>query len=368
MKETLKSATTSVLPKFPKDSAFQTELHQRVENYFVSTGKPQRDCPRMYLKTFIILLSFALSYSLLVFVPISVWLVIPVATWLAFSMGAIGFNIQHDAGHRAYSPYGWVNKVMSRTMDLVGASSYMWHWQHGVFHHTYTNISGHDSDIELGFLGRLCPHQKRYGFHRWQHLYLWLLYGFVVIKWHLFDDFHSYVTGRIGENRFPRPKGWDLVIFIGGKIVFYSLAFGIPLMLHSWYMVLLVYLYTALITGMVLSIVFQLAHCDEVAKFPLPDEISQRMDHGWAMHQAETTVDFAPRSQLLTWLLGGLNFQIEHHLFPRICHTNYPAISKIVEQVCRDHGVPYHVHGTFWAAMKAHYHWLRKMGQEPVMA
>jgi linoleoyl-CoA desaturase len=368
MNEIVTQPLANILPKFPKDSAFQTELHRRVEEHFTITGKPQRDCPRMYLKTIIILLSFAASYGILVFIPMSWWLAIPVATWLALSVTAIGFNIQHDAGHRAYSRFAWVNKVMSWTIDMVGGSSYMWHWKHGVFHHTYTNIAGHDSDIELGFLGRLCPHQKRYSFHRWQHFYLWPLYGLVVVKWNLFDDFHSYITGRIGENRYPRPKGWDLVVFIAGKVVFFSITFVIPMLFHTWWHVLLAYLYISLLTGIVLSIVFQLAHCDEVARFPLPDEASHRMDQGWAIHQAETTVDFAPRSRLLTWLLGGLNFQIEHHLFPRICHTNYPAISKIVEQVCRDFGVPYHVHGTFWAAMKAHYQWLRQMGQAPAMA
>lgn len=352
-----------LLPKFPKDSAFQVELHRRVEEHFATTGKFQRDCPRMYLKTGIIMLSFVLSYCLIVFVTMPWWLVIPVGIWLGLSMAAIGFNIQHDAGHRAYSNVDWINKLMSWTIDLVGGSSYMWHWKHGVFHHTYTNISGHDSDIELGVLGRLSPHQKRYSYHRWQQFYLWPLYGFVVIKWHLFDDFHSYITGKIGEHRYPRPRGWDLVIFLAGKAVFFGLAFVLPIFFHPWWVVLLVYMMTGLVTGIVLSVVFQLAHCDEVAAFPLPAEGTNRMEHGWAIHQALTTVDFAQRSRLLTWLLGGLNYQIEHHLFPKICHTNYPAISKIVRQTCLDYGVPYNVHGTIWSALKAHYHWLQKMGQ-----
>lgn len=357
------AAEAAIHPKFPKDSDFQIELHRRVEQHFARTGKFQRDCPRMYMKSALILGSFFASYILLVFVSASWMTALPLSVLLALSTAAIGFNIQHDAGHRAYSNVGWINKLMSWTIDMVGGSSYMWHWKHGIFHHTYTNISGHDNDIELGFLGRLSPHQKRYSFHRWQHIYLWPLYGFVLFKWHLFDDFQSYVTGKIGENSYPRPKGWDLVVFVVGKLIFFSLAFVIPMFFHAWWMVLLFYSIVVLITGIILSVVFQLAHCDEQAMFPLPAGDSGRMEHAWAIHQVETTVDFGPRSKVLTWLLGGLNFQIEHHLFPKICHTNYPAISNIVRQTCVDFGIPYHVHLTFWSAIKAHYRWLRRMGQ-----
>jgi linoleoyl-CoA desaturase len=351
------------LPKFPKDSDFHSVLQQRVKQLFELTGRWQRDCPRMYLKTAVILLTFFASYTLLVFFASTWYTTLPLAVVLGLATASIGFNIQHDAGHKAYSNLGWVNKVMSWTIDMVGGSSYMWHWKHGVFHHTYTNITGHDSDIELGALGRLSPHQKRYSFHRWQHLYLWPLYGLVVIKWHLVDDFQSYLTGKIGENRFPRPKGWDLVIFLVGKLVFLTLAFVLPMWVNPWWAVLLFYTMITLITGIVLSVVFQLAHCDEQAEFPLPVQEGQRMGKAWAVHQVATTVDFAQRSRLLTWLLGGLNYQIEHHLFPMICHTNYPAIARIVKETCQDFGLPYNVHRSLWGAIVSHYRWLRQMGQ-----
>jgi linoleoyl-CoA desaturase len=83
----------------------------------------------------------------------------------------------------------------------------------------------------------------------------------------------------------------------------------------------------------------------------------------WAVHQVETTVDFARGSRVLTWLLGGLNFQIEHHLFPRMCHVNYPAIAPVVEQTCRDYGVDYKQNATLCSALRSHYRWLRAMGR-----
>src|SRR6185369_3111568 len=178
---------------------------------------------------------------------------------------------------------------------------------------------------------RLTPHQRRYWFHRWQQFYLWPLYGLLAINWHLEGDFRDLITRRVGEHRVPRPKGRELIIFLAGKAIFITLAFGIPLLWHPVWVVALFYTIAALVLGMVLSVVFQLAHCVEQAEFPLPRAESGRIENAWAIHQVETTVDFARRSRVAAWLLGGLNFQIEHHLFPRICHINYPAISKVVE-------------------------------------
>lgn len=192
--------------KFGKDNSFQMEIRDRVEEYFRSTGRRQRDCPQMYLKTAILLAGFAGLYILLVVVARTWWQALPLAFLLGLSTAAIGFNVQHDGGHQAYSNFPWVNKVMAMTLDLVGASSYLWHWKHGVFHHTYVNITGEDPDIDLGIVGRQTPYQRSFGFHRWQHIYLWPLYGFMAIKWHLYDDFRDVITGRIGDHRIPRPR------------------------------------------------------------------------------------------------------------------------------------------------------------------
>ena len=348
--------------KFASDAGFQKEVRRRVDEYLRDTGRRQRDCPRMYLKTAVILVCLATFYGLLVFVAQTWWQALPLAILLGLAMAAIGFNVQHDAGHHGYSNRAWVNKLMSLTLDMVGGSSYLWHWKHAVYHHTYVNITGHDTDIELGALGRLTPYQRRLPFHRWQHLYLWPLYGLMVIKWHLYDDFHDVITGRIGEHRFPRPRGSELAIFLAGKAVFLTLAFGVPLLLHSVWAVFLFYGVAAVVLGMVLSVVFQLAHCVEEAAFPLPRPGTGRIDNAWAVHQVETTVDFARDSRVLSWLLGGLNFQIEHHLFPRICHVNYPAIAGVVEQTCREFGVRYSAHKSFWAGLVSHYRWLRRLG------
>jgi linoleoyl-CoA desaturase len=348
--------------KFASDDGFQTEVRRRVDEYFRRTGKRQRDCPQMYLKTAILLACFAACYVLLVFVAQTWWQALPLAILLGLATAGIGFNVQHDASHKGYSNRPWVNKLMSLTLDMIGGSSYLWHWKHGVYHHTYVNITGHDTDIDLGPLGRLTPYQRRLPFHRWQHLYLWPLYGLMAIKWHLLDDFRDAIRGRVGNHRVPRPRGWDLATFLAGKAVFLTLAFGIPLLLHPVWVVVLFYGVAALVVGIVLSVVFQLAHCVEEAEFPLPRPDTGRIENAWAVHQVETTVDFARKSRVVAWLLGGLNFQIEHHLFPRICHVNYPAISRVVEETCREFGVRYAEHASVRAGLASHFRWLRRMG------
>ena len=256
--------------KFAPDSGFQRELRRRVQELIREQGIQERDCPRMYFKTAVILAAFMLFYYLLVFVSHSWWTAAPLAVLLAFAIAEIGFNIQHDGGHKAYSSHAWVNKLMAMTLDLVGASSYVWRWKHVVFHHMYVNVAGHDADIDLGVFGRLSPQQPHRAVYRWQQWYLWPLYGLMVIKWHLYDDFRDVITGRIGGHRFPRPRGWELVVFVGGKLVFLTLAFGIPLLFHPFWTVVLFYVITVGVVGVVLSVVFQLAHAVEEARFPVP--------------------------------------------------------------------------------------------------
>ncbi len=348
--------------KFAGNSQFQVEVRRRIDEFFQSTGRRQRDCPQMYVKTALLLACFVASYALLVFVAETWWHALPLAIVLGLATAAIGFNVQHDGGHRAYSNHDWVNKMMAMTLDVIGGSSYHWHWKHDIYHHTYVNITGHDTDVDLGGLGRLSPHRRRLWFYRWQQYYLWPLYGLMAINWHLVGDFRDMIPGRIGEHRLPRPKGWDLAVFVAGKVSFFAVAFGIPLLFHPVWVVASFYAAATVVLGLVLSVVFQLAHCVEEAEFPLPQPGTGQIENAWAIHQVETTVDFARRSRAAAWLLGGLNFQIEHHLFPRICHVHYPAISKLVEQTCRDLGVRYSEHKSFWSGVASHFRWLRRMG------
>ena len=348
--------------KFAKNSGFQVELRRRVDELFQNSNLKERDCPQMYAKTATLLIGFLGTYAALIFLAQTWWQVFPLCILMGVIIAGIGFSIQHDGAHRAYSNSLWINKLMSMSLDLIGGSSYIWHWKHDVLHHTYTNIAGYDMDLEVGMFGRLSPSHQKLPFHRWQHYYLWLLYGFLAIKWHFFDDFNNLITGKISDRNYPRPRNSNLVIFCAGKLTFLTIAFVIPSLFHSFWLVLASYSLIAFTLGLLLSVVFQLAHVVEEADFPIPDEETCLIEKDWAIHQIETTVNFSRNNPFLTWLLGGLNFQVEHHLFPNICHINYPEISKVVEQTCQDYGVRYNYHRSFWAGCLSHFHWLRRMG------
>jgi linoleoyl-CoA desaturase len=353
---------SSRTPKFGVGDGFYVELRRRVETFFRTTGRRPRDCWQLYLKTGILVAVWVTSYLLLVLGAQTWWQAAPLAILLGLAAAGIGFNVQHDGGHQAYSRHPWINRLMAMTLDLIGGSSYVWHCKHALLHHTYVNIANHDADINLGLFARLTPSQKRFWFHRGQHVYLWPLYGLLAIKWHLLSDFRNVIIGRIGGRRFSRPTGWHLAIFLVGKAIFLIMAFGIPALFHPVWVVLSFYGVAALVLGMTLSVVFQLAHCVEQADFPLPRADTGRIDHAWAIHQTQTTVNFARRSVVAAWLLGGLNFQIEHHLFPRICHVNYPAMSKLVEDTCHEFGVRYMEHPSVRAGLASHFRWLQRMG------
>lgn len=354
-------AETAGHPKFSGSNRFQAELRRRVDEFFERTGRRRRDCGLLYFKAAVILGSVAGLYVALVFFATAWWQAVPLAVMLGLATAGVGLNIQHDGGHDAFSSRAWVNKLMSMTLDLIGGSSYVWHYRHSVLHHTYVNITGHDTDIDIGALGRLTPYQKRLAVHRWQHLYMWPLYGLMAIRWQIFGDYLDVIRGHIGEHPIPRPRGWEAVIFLGGKLTFLALALGVPMLVHPWWVVLVFYGVVGMVTGITLSTVFQLAHAVEDAAFAVPTDLN-RIDNAWAIHQTESTVDFTRRSRLAALLLGGLNFQIEHHLFPRISHVNYPAMSVIVEDTCREFGVKYAEHPTFRAGLASHYRWLRRMG------
>jgi len=350
------------------DKTFQLELRARVDAYFLDTGLTRRDVAAWYLKAAAILATFASSYVLLVVFASAWWQAVPLTIALALSVVGIGFNIMHDGGHGAVSRHRAVNRVMAHALDIVGGSSYLWRWKHGVLHHNYANITGHDMDVALGALARFTPYQPRYAHQRWQHWYVWVLYGLLVIKWQFCDDFRVLLSGKIGPHRIPRPHGADLLTLIIGKLVFFVLAFVIPLRLHSIWVFIPCYLLFAVVVGFILSVVFQLAHTVEEADFPNVREGESSVDNSWAVHQVQSTVNFCHGNRLVTWLLGGLNYQIEHHLFPEISHCNYPGLSRVVKDTCREFGIAYKEHASFWAGVRSHVRWIRRLGMPAAAA
>jgi linoleoyl-CoA desaturase len=347
---------------FAPSSSLKGALDARVDQFFAATGLSRHADSRIYAKAAVLLAWFGVSYYALVFRASTPWQGLLAAISLGLAIAGIGFNIQHDGNHGSFSKRNWVNRLAGSTMDLLGASSYLWIQKHNLAHHTYTNIPESDEDIEIHPLGRLAPDDPYYAFHRYQHLYLWLVYALLPAQWHFYNDFKKLWSGKISSRVFPRPRGLELARLVAGKLVFAAWAFVIPCLYHRVWAVAVFYFVTSAVMGVVLSVVFQLAHSVEETEHPA---LGQAMRSEWVRHQIETTAEFARSSRLVTWYLGGLNFQTTHHLFPKVCHVHYPRLSRIIEKVCRRHGVEYRTQPSFTGAVRSHYRFLRRLALPP---
>jgi linoleoyl-CoA desaturase len=350
--------------RFPRDGGFHADVKRRAGAYFEATGRARFGGCSMHAKTGAILGWFAASYALLLALGgTSPWLAVALTISVALATAGIGFSVMHDANHGAYSRSARVNRGWGLALDFVGASSYLWRFKHNVQHHTYANVDGMDVDIDGEPFLRLAPSQRLRALHRYQHLYAWLLYGVLAVKWWFVDDVVDLVRGRIGQHPFPRPRGRELAAVVAGKAAFVGWTVVLPVLVFRSGWVAPLYLLGAFTLGVVLSTVFQLAHAVPDASFHAALPGGGRLPTGWAEHQVRATVDFAPSNRLLGWYVGGLNFQVEHHLLPDVCHVHYPALARIVEATCLAHGVPCRAEPTLRAAIGAHYRFLRALGR-----
>jgi linoleoyl-CoA desaturase len=353
-----------IIPKFPSVSdPLHAELRRKVQEYFDVNGIPVTGNTNLFAKAIVMVSLFIIVYlHLLLFTP-AWYFAIAECVLLGGLIAGIGFNVLHDGSHGSFSKYKFANKLAAYSANIVGANHFMWNMKHNMIHHSFTNVDGVDDDIEIGFLMRMAPSQKRYKMHRFQHLYFWVLYMMLYVFWIFFSDYQKYFTQRIGEIPLKKMTFKDHLSFWFIK-VYHGLVFIVlPIILVGWLSWLIGFLTFSLVAGFILSIVFQLAHTVEGTEFPLANKNNHKLPDEFATHQIKTTANFATKNKLISWLVGGLNFQIEHHLFPKISHVHYPAISKIVRSVCRQHQLQYIEYPTVTKAIAAHVRFLKQMGK-----
>lgn len=342
-------------------SAFYTDLKTKVDEYFRQHNKAMHGNGLIYFKSALYLLTFIATYIWLVFFTPPAIIAIPVTMIFGLLTAAIGFNVMHDGSHGTFSPNKTVNTAAAWTLNLLGGSSFLWNIKHNMIHHTYTNVDGHDDDIMAEPLLRMSPQQKKLGIHRYQHLYFFVLYGLMYLGWILILDIKKYFRKQIAakENiRFPLRAHFGFWIT---KIIYIALFVVLPLQFMPWTTWLTGYLIWVFTTGLIISIIFQLAHVTEQTDFVEANEEGM-LENDWAVHQVKTTANFGSRSLLLSFITGGLNQQVEHHLFPKISHVHYPKLSPIVKSVCEKHGLTYLEQPTFFHAVISHIRLLRRLG------
>ncbi len=348
-----------------KDSTnFFKTLRQRVNNYFVDNQIAKTGNSKMYLKTAVIFGAYFGGYALILAGASSSWLVLLGYTILGFAMSGIGLCIMHDSNHGAYSKKPWVNKILSYSMNLVGGSTFTWKVQHNVLHHSYTNVYHLDEDIDDKPFLRLSPHGKLRGYHRFQHIYAFFLYCFATLSWVISKDFKQLYqynsTGLTKKSGFNPVQ--ETIVMIISKALYYLYIIGIPLWFGAhWAIVILGFIIMHVIAGFLITVVFQLAHVVEGPEHFEAEE-DGISENTWAIHQIRTTANFSTKNKFITWCVGGLNFQIEHHLFPHICHIHYPEISKIVKQTVEEFNLPYHEYQRLSRAVGSHVKVLKSFG------
>jgi linoleoyl-CoA desaturase len=282
---------------------------------------------------------------------------------MGIGMAGIGFSVTHDALHGAYSASSRVNRLIGYFFDTLGANGYIWKITHNGIHHTYTNIRGYDEDLEVSPLIRLSPHTPHKPIHRFQHLFALLAYSMATVFWVFVKDYKYFFQNDLGPYRNKKhPRSEWITLFVS-KALYYLAMIVVPLLVLdiTWWQFLIGFLTVHLTAGLILGVVFQLAHVVEPTEH-LEESEAKSLKGAWTLYQMRTTSNFARSNRLLSWYVGGLNYQIEHHLFPRICHVNYPAIADIVEATCAEFGVSYKQNTTVLAALRSHYRWLRRMG------
>lgn len=358
--ESVKFIASDVLQK-----GFGSAVRKNVNSYFKENGISTRGNTTMLVKAIIMLTIYIAPFVLILTTPMSIWAAILLVILMGIGEAGIGMSVMHDASHGSFSKKKWVNELFAATMYLLGSSTLNWRIQHNVLHHTYTNIYGSDQDIDTKTVIRLCKHAPLRKFHRFQHLYAYFFYGLMTLS-KLVTDFGQLIeynkkgyTKKQGRN----PKV-EVVKLIVSKILYLLVIIGLPLLFTSftWWQILIGFAIMHITAGIIMSTVFQMAHVVEGTDQPLPN-IDGVIDKDWAIHELYTTANFARNNELLNWYVGGLNFQIEHHLFPNMCHIHYKKIAPIVEQTARDFGLTYNHKPTFVHALASHTRMLKALGK-----
>lgn len=347
--------------------SFYLTAKKRVDEYFKENNISRYGNYNMVIKSiFMFTLYFTPFILLILNVFDSFWVQSILWAIAGLGMSGIGLSIMHDANHGAYSRNAKLNALMCRSMNFVGGYSLNWQLQHNTLHHTYTNIHEHDEDIAPpGFL-RFEPHAELKKIHRFQFLYAWFFYGMMTMMWATTKDFMQLVRynkmGLLAIKKTTFKK--ELFLLILNKIFYLSYSLGLPILLihQPWYLVVVGWLIMHFTCGLILALIFQPAHVVDLTEFPLPDATGNMQDD-WAAHQLKTTTNFATKSWAFSWFVGGLNFQVEHHLFPNICHVHYKKLAPIIKKTAQEFNLPYYSKKTFFGAVAAHAKLLYALGK-----
>lgn len=348
-----------------KNQLFFQSVKKSVDSYFKNSSIQKTGNWKLHLKAAVLIPAALIIYAYLLLGPYTWPVGILLSMLLGVAMVCIAFNVMHDACHGSYSAKKWVNEFMGLSMNALGSNAFIWKIKHNIIHHTYTNIDGIDDDIANGPWLRQCDTQKWMPIHRFQFLYMFFLYSISTIIWMWGTDFLRYFSKKVHNTAISK-IGWkEHVIFWFSKALYVLFYVALPIFFLGWQPWLIGFLIIHMTMGLSLSVVFQLAHVVEKTSFDAVADNKRIIESEWAVHELKTTANFASQNKIICWLVGGLNFQIEHHLFPHISHIHYPAVSRIVRQQCEKFGLPYNYYPTMRQAIFSHVRLMKHLGNQP---
>lgn len=358
---------TKIKFSFDKQTEFITDLRTQVKDYFTKNNISKYGNRSIVVKSILMFILYLAPYTLMLLGVINSIPAI-LLSWIAMGLGmaGVGMVLMHDANHGSYSKNTSINKWLGKSLYLLGAFPANWRFQHNTLHHGFTNIEGHDEDIDPIGIIRISPHKPLKKIHRFQHLYVWPLYSLMTLSWVTAKDFKRLFKYKKMDAVLNNSKNYTtlLIDLIITKLIYYTIFLIVPIIVLplAWYWVVTFFLIMHFVCGLILSTIFQTAHVMPTSEYPLPDETGN-MDNNWAIHQLLTTSDFSPKSRLFSWLIGGLNYQVVHHLFPNISHVHYRKLAVLVKTTAEKYNLPYHVQPNFLMAVKKHYEMLKILGR-----
>ena len=360
---------TNTLKFSRKDSAkFFRTLNSRVNSYFKENNIKRTGNWQLWLKTIVMFCIFLVPYFLILTLEMPGWLHLLFTVVMGVGMAGVGMNVMHDGNHGSFSNKSWINIMMGSSIYILAGNVYNWKVQHNVLHHTYTNVHGHDEDLDAGRILRFTKHAEWKWYHKFQHYYSILLYGLLTINWAITTDFlqmKRYMKRKLAYDKLPNPfVNWSKLVL--SKIIYLSMWIVLPMLILdlAWWKILIGFFVMHYTAGLILSVVFQLAHVMEDAEMPVPEKDGS-LKNTWAIHQLKTTVNFSPKNRIINWFTGGLNHQVEHHIFPNISHIHYGKIAEIVKKTAQEFNLPYNEYKTTRKAIIAHFSYLKLMGMKP---
>lgn len=363
---------TKTTLKFPNQHKpeFINELRAKVNEYFEKNKLSKYGNASIVTKSLVMISLYVLPYLLMLSGVISSVPVI-LSCWIVMGLGMAGMGmvLMHDANHRTFSKNANTNKWLAKSLYLLGGFPPTWRYQHNTLHHGYTNILGYDEDINPVGVLRFSPQNPLYKIHRFQQWYAWFFYCLMTLSWATKKDFSQLIRYKKEKVSLSKDNKYNYLLFdlTLSKVLYYVFFLMLPIILVpiSWYWTVLFFFVMHFLSGLILSVIFQTAHVMPTSAFPVPDE-NGNLENNWAIHQLMTTTDYSPKSRIFSWMIGGLNYQVEHHLFPNISHVHYKKIAGIVRDTARKYELPYYVQTNFFTAIISHFRMLKGLGRQTI--